>query len=171
MESRDRIAAGLRSRIWDQYSVRTLLSFLTYFLHSFSLQSVLVHFHMMKIGSGNNSQSTCYIPATQRKSNLICLGSSYKFLWRESDLSGLGQEATSGPTTSCCQGLRACHHRATPRARIWMVGGGDGAFPKKERWHERLADCAIAIYTGKRTEISVRFGFESWLCCFEPQWP
>ena len=85
---------------------------------------------MMKIGSGNSSQSTCYIVAGQRKINLICQVSSYKFLGKESDVSGLGPEAMSGPI-SCCQELRSCDdHRATVGVKVRMGGAGDGATPE-----------------------------------------
>lgn len=172
MESRDRIAAGLRSRMWDWYPVEDSSKFPYVFPSFFFTTICFSPFHMMKIGSGNNSQSTCYIPATQRKINLICLGSSNKYLGRESDLSGLSLEATSEPTISSCQGLRTRDHRATPRVKMWMVGGGDGALPKTECWQERLAACAITIYSGKRTEFNVRrFVFESCPCSFDPQWP
>lgn len=116
----------------------------------------------MKIGSGNNSQSMCCILAGQRKINLICWDSSYRFLGKESDVSGLGLEATSGPI-SCCQGLSSCGDlRATVGVTIWLGGAGDGATPGKGMLAGEAGRLVIIIYMGRRTEFSARsFVFES----------
>lgn len=71
MESRDRIATGLRKRTRVGTLLKTTSTPLTYLLHSsFSLQSGFLHFHMMEIGSASNSQSTCFNLAIQREINL-----------------------------------------------------------------------------------------------------
>lgn len=160
MEPRDEIAAGLKNRPQDCYSAEDSSSKSPSIVPSFFVSIVCFSpFPHYEDWVGNNSQSVCYILAGQRKINPICQNSSYRFLGMESDVSGFGPEATSGPI-SYCQGLSSCgDHRATAGITIWL---GDGAIPGKGMLAGEAGRLFIIIYMRRRTEFSARsFVFES----------